>query len=93
MLRMLEKVVPYLFPGGRALVLIKTGIKITNSTSPLEVSKNITLTIVYCCALPHIRLAAHCLGVMCLIGASVSCPNFMTVGSAIHLINEIYEEC
>lgn len=42
----------YIFPGGRALKLVKNGVNIINSTNPLQITKNITLTIVDCCALP-----------------------------------------
>jgi len=68
----------YMFPGGRALKLVKNGINITNSTNPLQITKNITLTVLDCCAPPPIRLAA---------------PNPVTVGSSIHLISEIYDNC
>lgn len=43
-----------LFPGGRALKLVKTGVNITNSTNPLVLTKNITLTILDCCAPPPV---------------------------------------
>lgn len=41
----------YLFPGGRALKLVKNGVNVTNSTNPV------------------------------------------TIGSAVHLISEIYDNC
>ena len=50
----------YLFPGGRTLKLIKNGVSITNSSNPVVLAKNITLTVVDCCAPPPLRLAAHC---------------------------------
>lgn len=51
-----------LFPGGRALKLIKNGVNITNYTNPLILTKNITLTVLNCCAPPPVRLAANCIG-------------------------------
>jgi len=48
----------YLFPGGRALKLIKNGVIITNSSNVLILTKNITLTVINCCALP-LRLGAY----------------------------------
>lgn len=39
----------YLFPGTRAVKLIKSGIDITNQPNPLIVGKNITLVIIDCC--------------------------------------------
>ena len=33
----------YLFPGGRALKLIKTGVNVANETNPLLKTKNVTL--------------------------------------------------
>ena len=70
----------YLFPGGRALKLVKGGV-------------NITLTVVDCCAPPPVRLAFHCAGVVATIGASIAAPNPVTIGSAVHLVTEIYENC
>ncbi|WP_297691732.1 hypothetical protein [uncultured Eudoraea sp.] len=83
----------YIFPGGRALKLIKNGVNVTNSTNPLVLTKNITLTIIDCCAPPPLRLAAHCIGATAVIAASVASPNPVTIGSAVHLISEIYENC
>jgi hypothetical protein len=83
----------YMFPGGRVLKLIKNGVNITNSTNPLQITKNITLTVLDCCAPPPIRLSAHCIGAAAVIAASVASPNPVTIGSAIHLVSEIYENC
>ena len=83
----------YMFPGGRALKLIKNGVNVTNSTNPLVLTKNITLTVLDCCAPPPIRLAAHCIGATAVMAASVASPNPVTIGSTIHLISEIYENC
>lgn len=52
----------YLFPGGRALKLVKNAGNITNTTNPLILPKNITLTVLRCCAPRPVRLAAHCIG-------------------------------
>ena len=90
---MLGHVVTWMFPGGRTLELIKNGVKITNSTNPLQVVKNISLTVVDCCAPPPIRLAAHCIGAIAVIGASITSLNPATIGSDIHLVNEIYDQC
>lgn len=46
MLNLITAGVTYLFPGGRALKLVKNGINISNSTNPLILTKNITLTVV-----------------------------------------------
>ena len=51
----------YVFLGGRALKLVKDGIKVTNSTNPLILTKNITFIVVDCCTPPPVRLAAHCI--------------------------------
>jgi hypothetical protein len=83
----------YLFPGGRALKLVKNGVCISNSTNPWVLTKNITLTVFDCCTPPPVRLAAHCVSAGALIAASVASPNPVTVGSAIHLVSEIYENC
>jgi hypothetical protein len=57
------------------------------------VAKNVPLAVLDCCAPPPIRLAAHCIGASAAIAASVASPNPVTVGSAIHLVTEIYEKC
>ena len=85
--------ITYLFLGGRALKLFKNGVNLTNSTNPLMVTKNITLTVLDCCAPPPVRLVAHCIGADAVIAASVASPNPVTIGSAIHLISEIYDNC
>ena len=83
----------YLFPAGRSIKLARDAMKVTNSTNPLLLSKNVTLMVVDCCCPPPVKLAAHCLSVGALIGCSIISPNPITVGSAIHSITEIYENC
>jgi hypothetical protein len=86
MLNLITECLPYAFPGGHTLKLVKNGINITNSTNPLSVATNVTLTVVDCCAPPPLRLIAYCIGASALIEASVASPNPVTIGSAIHLI-------
>ena len=93
MLGLIGESFTYLFPGGRALKLIKNGVNITNSSNVLILTKNITLTVIDCCTPPPVRLAAHCIGAGAVVAASVASPNPVTIGSAIHLITEIYEQC
>ena len=83
----------YMFPVGRALKLVKTGVHISNSTNPLVLTKNITLTVIDCCSPPPLKLAAHCISVNAVIEASCLSPNPVTIGLAIHLVTEIYENC
>lgn len=66
---------------------------ITGSSNPLILTKNITLTVLDCCAPPPVRLACHCIGVVAFIGASIAVPNPVTVGSSIHLVSELYDLC
>lgn len=93
MLNLIAAGATYLFPGGRALKLVKDGISVTNSTIKVILIKNITLIVVDCCTPPPVRLAAHCVGAGSLIAASVVSPNPVTIGSAIHVVTEIYENC
>jgi len=93
MLGLIAESLTYLFPGGRTLKLIKNGVNITNSLNPLILTKNITLTVIDYCTPPPVRLAAHCIGASAVIAASVASPNPITIGSAIHLVTEIYERC
>ena len=83
----------YVFPGGRVMKLFKNGVNITNSSNVLILTKNSTLTVIDCCTPPPMRLAAHCIGASAVVAASVASPNPVTIGSAIHLITEIYEQC
>lgn len=85
--------ITYLFPGGRALKLAKNGVSITNSTNPVILAKNITLTVIDCCSPPPVRLAAHCVATTALIASSVLAPNPVTAGAAIHMVTEIYDNC
>ena len=91
MLNVIVTAVGYVFPGGRALKLVKSGINVTNSTNPLLVTKNITLVVIDCCAPPPVSLAVHCIATGSMIAASVVSPNPVTIGSAIHMVTEIYE--
>ena len=93
MLNLITASATYLFPCGRALKLVKNGINVTNSTNPLILTKNITLVVVDCCTPPPVRLAAHCVAVGSLVVASIVSPNPVSVGSAIHVVTEIYENC
>ena len=83
----------WLFPGGRTLKLVKNAVDVTNSTNLLILTKNITLMVVDCCTPPPVRLAAHCVATGSLIAASVVSPNPVTIGSAIHVVTEIYDNC
>ena len=93
MLSLIAAGASYLFPGARTIKLFKNGINVTNSTNPLILTKNITLIVVDCCTPPPVRLAAHCVAAGSLIVASVVSPNPVTIGSAIHVITDIYENC
>lgn len=85
--------VTYLFPGGRAFKLFKAGRNVVDSTNPLILTKNITLVVVDCCTPPPVRLAAHCVAAGSLIAASIVSPNPVTIGSAVHVVTELYENC
>ena len=71
------------------LKLIKNGVIITNSNNPLQIIKNITLTVLGCGA-PPLRLVAYCIVAGALIATSVASPNPVIMSSAIHIISDIY---
>lgn len=79
-----------LFSGGRVLKLLKSGVNITQSSNPLGVAKNITLTVVDCCCPPAIKVPVDCVALRISLFLPVS-P--IVVGFNIHLVNQIYEEC
>ena len=84
---------PLIFPGGRAVKLIKSGVRISESTNPCTVATNITLTVLDCCSPPPVRLATRCITAVGLLGVSIQAPNPVTLGSFIHIMNDIYETC
>jgi len=55
--------------------------------------KNLALTVVDYCVPPPVRLAAYCVAATSLIGAFVAFPNPITIGSALHIVTEISEQC
>lgn len=59
--------------------LVKNAINITIYANPLILTKNITLTVLDCCAPPLAHLAGHCVVVIRLLGASVAAPNPVTI--------------
>jgi len=63
------------------LKLVKSEVNITNSS------------VVDYCATPPIRLAFNCAGVVAMIGASIAAPNPVIIGSVVHFLTEIYENC
>jgi len=93
LIRLITTAATHAFPGGRVLRLFKDGINVTNSTNPLILTKNITLTVVDCCAPPPVRLAANCVAAGSLLVASIVSPNPITIGSAIHVIGDLYDNC
>lgn len=90
---MIGALATYLFSGGHTLKLVKNSVNVTNLTNPLILTKNITLVFFDCFAPPPVRLAFHCLGVVATIGAATAASNPVTIGSAIHLVTELCEQC
>lgn len=52
-----------------------------------------SLTVLGCCAPPSVRLVFHCAAAVTTIGAPIAAPNPVPIGSAVHLVTEIYENC
>ena len=71
---------------------MENGVNITNSSNPLFLTKNITLTVIDCCIPPPLRLAASYIRAGTVIAASIAGPNPVTLGSAIYLITELHEQ-
>ncbi len=82
-----------IFPVLRLGKLVKSGFAITSSTNPVILAKNVTLTVIDCCAPPPVRLTAHCIAAASLVVSSFMAPNPFTVGAAAHMISEIYDNC
>ena len=90
-----RSVVSILFPTARGFKLFKFVSIALESTDPVVVIKNVTLTVVTCCtAIPAtVAIAANCIGAGSVLVASATTPNPITIGAFLHLINEIYEKC
>lgn len=54
MLDLIANGMAYILPDGRVIKLVKNGVKIPNSTNPLILTKNITLTVVEYCSPPYV---------------------------------------
>ena len=93
MLTIITAAVSYVFPSFRLFKLAQAGINVTTSSNPLILTKNITLAVIDCCTPPPVRLAAHCVGTVAVVGASIVSPNPITVCSTLHLVTEIYDQC
>ena len=83
-------IAPNVFPFMRVFKLVRYGVNITNSTNPITVVSNVTLTVLDCCCPAPLRLAATCAAST--DSAAVE-PNPVLVGAAIHFANEIYDKC
>lgn len=81
------------FPVFRMLKLTRKAVKVCNSTNPVVLAKNITLTVIDCCCPAPLRLAAQCIGLGALIVSTATTCNPFSLGAAIHLMTEIYEKC
>ena len=78
MLNLITTGASYIFPGGRALKLVKNGIIISNSTNILVLTKNITLTVIDCYTPPPISgWLLISIGAGAVIAASVTSPNLI----------------
>ena len=85
-----------MFPGSRAFSLVRNGIKITNSTDPISVAKNVTLTAVDCCfpvTTASVRLIANCIALLGATASTAVAPNPTSVGTLLTILGEIYEQC
>jgi len=89
----IKMVMPYVFPGVRGVKLIESTVNVTNSANPIVLTKNVTLAIIDCCAPLPFRLTAHCIGAGAVLAMSITSPNPITVGSALHIFKELYDEC
>jgi hypothetical protein len=48
------KVGPSFFPLGRIVKVVRYGSKVTNSTNPISIVGNLTLTVIECCSPPPV---------------------------------------
>lgn len=87
------KIFNRVFPVSRIIKLGQVNMRVTNSSSPLGIAKNIFLTIVYFCAPPPTRLATHCVAFVDLEVSFAVSPNPIMGGSFVVVRHEIYDRC
>ena len=80
-----------MFPGIQALKLTKNRVNTINPTNPLFLLKNITLTVLDCSATVPLHSVVHYSSWV--ISASTVSPNLTRIGSTVHLVRRLYEEC
>lgn len=93
MLPIIDAVIPYMFPVFRAKSLFDKATVITNSTNPVVLAKNITLTVVDLCCPPQLKVAARCVALGAFLISTATCPTPLNTGVVLHMISEIYDKC
>jgi len=89
---LVSNVASNLFPFGRIVKVVRTGVNITNSTNPLTVTFNITKTVIDCCAPPPLALAVDCVALGAVTISEIASPNPVSVGAIAHFAGKIYDE-
>ena len=84
---------PQVFPFMRVVKLVRNGVKFTNSTNPITVVGNVSLTVIECCAPPPVRLVATCAAFAASAASSAVAPNPISVGATVHFATQIYKNC
>jgi len=88
-----SKVGPNIFPLGRLVKIFRSGCKVTNSTNPLTIGANVTLTVLECCAPPPVKLAVTCVTFGAALTSTLMAPNPISLGATVHFMSEIYDNC
>ena len=64
-----------------------------NSTSPVQLTKNATLTLMDCCLPPQTKYPLLCVTVVCAVGASTMDPTGTCVAGTELLTKSLLEKC
>lgn len=84
----------YLFPAGRLVKLSKTVIKNSESSDPIVMAKNLTMTVLDCCSSNSgLKIAIKCTSGITLFSTLIVSPNPITFGACLNMLSEIYEDC
>ena len=89
----LKEYVPYYGVFSRATNLYSLAKNASNSTNPVVLTTNITLTVLECCTPHSVSLTFHCLAAIGSVGATCLAPNLTIATASLGIVAELYKKC
>ena len=84
---------PWVFAAANSVKLGRTLCQVYNTTSPTQIAKNITLTLMDCCLHPHTKYPLLCLGVIGTAGAACTDPTGALLAGAEYIGDKLIKDC